>query len=377
MNGETMLAQRRGSMGEPAQDPGEVGSMTRLTRGRHNGRPVYDLLIVGGGPAALAAAYYARTRQLNAVMVYQELGGRLGWRHRFADPDEARSRFDQDRRPLGERVGDGLARDLDDEHIPGNEVVRMLISRAVMQAGQVIHDRALQVALQDAHFEVPTHKHGVLHSRAVLVATGASPLPLNVPGAHYLADQRLLYAIPTYAHLVAGKQVAVIGTTQRVLRSVMELARTAARVYLITPDSSACTPALMTALQRQPNIEVLLGSTVQDVLGGNAPGKALEGLIHVDHGQSRRLDVQHAFVDLGLVPNSELVQGLVRMDSAGFIIVDAHNETTVPGLFAVGDVTTTCGEHVLVAVGDGVRAAMHAYDYLLARRIAPVPEAVV
>jgi alkyl hydroperoxide reductase subunit AhpF len=90
-------------------------------------------------------------------------------------------------------------------------------------------------------------------------------------------------------------------------------------------------------------------------------------LIVEQHGTTRRLDVDRAFVDLGLVAHSGLVQGLVATDRNGFIVVDACSQTTVPGLFAAGDVTTTLCEQVLIAVGDGTRAAMHAYDYLLGR----------
>jgi thioredoxin reductase (NADPH) len=340
--------------------------MTPTFTGRQDEEPEYDLLIVGGGPSALAATFYARTHQIKTMMVYEDLGGKLGWRYRVAGVNAERTEFDRGQ----QRLGDVLARDLidlEDEYIPGNEVVRLLLSRTVMQAGQVLHDRALQVAIHDARFEITTHKHGVLRSTAVLIATGASPVPLAVLGAHHLAGQRLLYSIPTYAHLVSGNQIAVIGTTQRALRGVLELARTAERVYFVTPESHTWTQPLMTALMQLPNVEVLAGYEVQEVLGA----AAVEGIIVAHRGQARRLDIQHAFVDLGLTPNSELVRGIAALDPDGFIMVDAQNATNVPGLFAVGDVTTTFCEQVLVATGDGVRAAIHAYTYLLAQRVPP------
>jgi len=338
---------------------------------RRDEQPEYDLLVVGGGPAALSAAFYARTKQLNVVMLYEELGGKLGWRQRFAGPYEERSAGGLGRRQLAAALSRDLL-DLEDEYLPGNEVVRLLISRTVMQAGQVIHDRALKVAVRDDSFHVETQKHGVLKSAVVLVATGASPLRLNVPGAQRLAGQQLGYSIRTYAHLVAGKRVAVIGATQRALRGAAELARTATRVYLIAPEDesgalSAKAP-LIGALRRQPNIEVLAGHEVKEVIGA----AGIKALIVEHAGQTRRIDVDRAFVDLGLVPHSDLVQGLVATDPDGFIVVDDCNATTMPGLFAAGDVTTAFCEQVLVAVGDGARAAMHAYDYLLACWVGPV-----
>lgn len=337
---------------------------------RRDEQAEYDLLIIGGGPAALSAAFYARTKQLNSVMLYEELGGKLGWRQRCTGPYEELSEGGLGRRQLGDALTRDLL-DLEEEYLPGNEVVRLLMSRTVMQAGQVIHDRALKVAVRDDGFQIETQKYGVLQSTVVLVATGAAPLRLNVPGAHCLAGQQLGYSIRTYAHLVAGKRVAVIGATPRALRGAAELARTATKVYLIAPEAEPGAPPggypakapLIGALRRWPNIEVLAGYEVQEVIGA----AGIEALIVAQAGQTRRINVDRGFVDLGVVPQSDLVQGLVATDPEGFIVVDDGNATTMPGLFAAGDVTTVFCEQVLVAVGDGARAAMHAYDYLLAR----------
>jgi thioredoxin reductase len=119
---------------------------------------------------------------------------------------------------------------------------------------------------------------------------------------------------------------------------------------------------------RRPNIEVLAGCEVKEVLGA----AGITALVVECDGIARRIDVDRAFVDLGLVPHSDLVKGLVATDPGGFIVVDDGNETTLPGLFAAGDVTTSFCEQVLIAVGDGVRAAVHAYDYLLAHSLEPI-----
>lgn len=326
----------------------------------------YDLLIVGGGPAALSAAFYARTKQLTTVMLYEELGGKLGWHHRFVGPNLEHTGSSQGTRTLADALSRELL-DVEEEALPGNEVIRLLISRTVMQSGLVLHDRALTVSVHDEIFHVETRLHGVLNGTAVVIATGASPLQLDVPGAHHLMGRQLGYSITTYGALIAGTTIAVVGTSRRALRGVAELARTAKHVFLIVPDSDDAKLPMIQAFQRR-NVEVLAGYEVKEVIGTIG----IEGLAIERDGTIRRIDVDRAFIDLGLVPHSELVRGLVELDREGFIVVDDANQTTVPGLFAAGDVTTAFCEQVLIAVGDGTRAAANAYDYLLGRGLEPV-----
>ena len=331
---------------------------------------MFDLMIIGGGPAALSAAFYASEKQLNVVMVYEDLGGKVGWRESLVGTEAEQQRFIQPRQPSMRPDHQAL----DDEHyLPANVLVRLL-TRRVTQTCRLIHDRALTVSKRLASFAVETREQGQLQAAAVLVATGATPVLLDVPGAQRLIGRGLGYSITTYAHLVAGKQVAVIGTTARALLGAAELARTAERVYLVAPrpghpsagSGQALTTPLAAALRFLPNVEVLKDYAVTEVIGATT----IEELVLQGEGQTRRLRLHHAFVDLGLTPHSDIVQGLVHTDPDGFIIVDQQNATTTPGLFAAGDVTTNGCEQVLIAVGDGARAARSAYRYLLAWSLA-------
>lgn len=303
---------------------------------------MYDLIIIGGGPAAMAAAFYAVGKQLNVVTIYEDLGGKIGWLQSLAGPNK-------------------------EHYLPGNELMQLLTTRGLAEEERVLQDRVERVTQAEDCYRVETQTYGLLESYSVLIATGAAPLLLNVPGAQRFADRGLGYSATTYAHLLAGQRVAVIGDTPRALSGAAEAASTAAQVFLIIPGKLDMTHPLSQALARQANVEILQDCEVVELRGNHS----VEALIVEHDGQRAELGVDRVFVALGLVPNSEIVRNLVATNAEGFILVNAYHETTLPGLFAAGDVSSTFSEQVLIAIGDGARAAMSAYDYLLARRLIP------
>ncbi|HWQ11321.1 MAG TPA: NAD(P)/FAD-dependent oxidoreductase [Roseiflexaceae bacterium] len=297
-----------------------------------------DLIIIGGGAAAQSAAIYALGKQLDVLMIYENLGGKAGWRQNLIGQVEV-------------------------EYLAGEEVVRLFERRITHVQGATLRDHVTSVSKEAGVFHVETAHHGVHEAAAVIVATGATPRGLNVPGAQELLGQGLGYSVTTHAHLLAGKTAAVIGTSLRALRGVAELSRTAEKIYLIIPDTTGMSTPMVRAMANRPNVEVLAGARVLEVVGP----MNVEELVVSHDGRQRRLAVDAAFIDLGLTPNSAMVKKIVQTNQDGFIWVDERNATTLPGLFAAGDVTTAFGEQVLIAIGDGARAALSAYDYLLAR----------
>lgn len=298
---------------------------------------MHDLIIIGGGAAALSAAVYALGKQLDVMVVYENMGGKAGTRQQ-------------------------LRGQVAEEYLAGAEAARALQRQVEAQPDRMLHDCVTEVAKANGAFKVTTEHHGALESAAVIVATGATPIPLDVPGAREMLGQGLGYSASTHAHMVTGKNVAIIGASVRALRGAAELARTAAQVYVIAPDASILEMPLASALRERANVEVLQGYRVKTI---NGPFN-VESIVVEQGEQHRWLRVDAAFVDLGLVPNSSSVRQIVQTDNEGFIVIDERNATTTPGLFAAGDVTTAFGEQVLIAIGDGARAALSAYDYLLA-----------
>jgi thioredoxin reductase len=296
-----------------------------------------DLIVIGGGAAGLSAAMYALGKQLNVVLIAKNLGGKAGWHQQL----------------LGQAT---------QEYIAGEESVRLFENRLRSQGGLILNDSVTKISRVNDIFYVATEQHGILHSVGVIIATGVTPVNLDVPGAAELLGHGLGYSATTHAPALAGKTVAVIGASERALRGANEISRSAAKVYLLAANHAELLTPLGIALQYRPTVEVLTNYRVEEVAGAFF----VEELVVSHAGDTLRLNVDAVFVDLGLRPNSDLVRQLARVEVNGLIRVDERNATTLPGMFAAGDVTTTFSEHILIAIGEGARAAMSAHDYILA-----------
>lgn len=302
---------------------------------------MHDLIILGGGPAGLAAASYAASKGLNYKIVCGALGGKIGWLEQWGGPPP--------------------------QPVTGVELAHLLARDAALPTEAVLLDQVRSVSHQDDLFQIATERHGLLVSTTLIVATGASPLQLNVAGARRFMGSGLCYSVMTYAHLATDRRVAVIGSSARALTAAAELARTAKQLFVLMPGTVAAHTPLAGALRRQAHVSIRERSEVTGVLGHGT----VEGLALVRDGVAEQLDVDVIFVALGLVPKSELVRGLVETDAQGFILVNGFYETSLPGVFAAGDVSSMFSEHSMAAIGDGTRAAMSAYDYVLARWLLP------
>lgn len=307
-----------------------------------------DLIIIGGGAAGLAAATYALGKQLDFKLI-ANAPGKAGWRQEIA----------------GQHY---------DEQLPGSELVAQLQRTLAARPGHTLVDSVLGVEHVPGGYSVTTVNHGVFSCQALVIASGATPRTLDVPGAAELLGHGLGYSVTTHAQLLSGKTIAVIGITPRTLRGVAEIAPNAEKIYLIAPETLP--QNLPPEWSLDANVELLAGYSVREVIGPRHVSELV-----LARGDTRlNIGVDAAFVDVGLRGNSQFVERLVAVDHEGFILVDNRNATSAAGVFAAGDVTSAFGEQVLIAIGEGARAALSAYDYLLARRErrvrAPVPPAM-
>ncbi|MBI3160147.1 MAG: FAD-dependent oxidoreductase [Chloroflexi bacterium] len=296
-----------------------------------------DLIIIGGGPAGLTAAIYAIRKRLKVMLVSKDLGGKTNFRLEL---------------PWVE----------DYQVIRGLEVVTKF--RNELEYLEFAHhlDGVESVEKREDNFVVRTRAGEQLKARALLVASGTRQLWLDVPGEREYVSRGLCYSALSYAPLFIDKTTVVIGEGELALRSAAELATVAQRVHLVGPDKAVLDSDLGRKLRRTKNVSILENHRVTEVLGN---GYADRVIVKGPDGKLKEIKADGTFVERRLLPNTEFVKGLVDLDANGHIMIDSLNRTSAPGIFAAGDVTNIFAEQVLVAIGEGAKAALSAYDYLL------------
>jgi thioredoxin reductase len=296
---------------------------------------MYELIIVGGGPAGISAAAMALNQRMEMLIVAEQWGGQTTYQMQLED-SEGRGTIS------GETLLEAFRRQLD-----YLDFVRHF-------------DRVTKVKPKDNHFVVVTTDGDRFEAQTVIIATGAKPQRLDVPGAKRLAGRGLSYSATTHAGMFLGKDVAVVGFGRRAQWAAASLARKAHRVHLLAPEPLLTTP-LADKLANTARVEISEGAVVKEVLG---EGFVSGVLALMPDGDEREIPVKGLFVKLPRIPNSALVKDWVDCDSRGHIIVDQMCATSWPGVYAAGDVTMV-SEQALVHVGEGAKAALSAYHHLL------------
>jgi len=299
---------------------------------------MYDVIVIGGGPAGITAAVTAINRRLETLIIAERWGGQTAY---FMDLEDAETH----------------------EVITGEELLGRF-RRQLDYLDFCRHfDRVVQISPVEDHFSVVTVDGDRFEARSLIVATGAKPERLNVPREKELVGRGLSYSVVTHGSLFLGKDVAVVGTYRRAQLAALELARYAHRVYLFAPDLLPTDWPLVKTLRRTPAVSIYEGATVRQVRGE----RYVEGIVvETVDGAAMDVSVKGLFVKLPRKANSDLVRGWVDLDEEGRIKVNLYGATSYPGVFAAGDVTHI-SEHVLVHIGEGAKAAIEAQSYLLAK----------
>jgi alkyl hydroperoxide reductase subunit F len=298
---------------------------------------MYDLIVIGGGPAGLTATIYAIRKRLNVLLVTKDLGGKTNYRLALPWVEEY-------------------------QVIRGLEVVNKFKSELEYLKFARHMEPVERIERQTDGFVVHTRGGGELLARAVILATGVQQIRMDVPGEKDFIMRGLCYSALSYAPLFIDRKTVVIGDGDLALRSAAELSTVAEHVHLVCARRETLATALGKKLQAAPNVTILENYKVTEVKGN---GYAEQLVLQSPEGKPVTIDAEGTFVELGLVPNSKMVAGLVELDEQGRVVVDCAARTSVPGLFAAGDVTNIYAEQVLIAVGEGAKAALSAYEYLL------------
>ena len=295
-----------------------------------------DLIILGGGPAGLTATAYALRKRLDVLLISRDLGGKTNYRLQL---------------PFAEK------------HlvINGEEIVGRFTNEIEYLEFARVFDKAEKIEKIKGGFAVTTREGKTHQAKALIIATGALGRLLKVPGEQEYMNRGLCYSAVSYAPLFIDRTAVVIGDTALALRSTAELARIARKVTLVAPTHGELDSPMGKKVLGSANVEVLEGFQV-DAVQGDVYARTL---VIVREDEKREIEADAFFVELDLLPQSEAVAHLVKLDTQGRIVVDSRNRTSADGIFAAGDVTDVIAEQVLIAIGEGAKAALTAYEYLL------------
>ncbi len=307
-------------------------------------KDVFDVLIVGGGPAGAAAAVYAARKGIKTGIVAERFGGQtldtLGIENYISVLETQGPKF--------AAALEAHARHYDVDIMNGQRVEK------------------LEPALQPGGTTTITLANGAqLQGRTVILSTGARWRNVNVPGEAEYRNKGVAYCPHCDGPLFKGKKVAVIGGGNSGVEAAIDLAGVVEHVTLIEfADALKADAVLVNKLRSLPNVTIHVNAQTTEITGD---GQKVNGLRYKDRatGSEHAVELAGVFVQIGLVPNTEWLKGTVELSKYGEIIVDAKGATSVPGVFAAGDATTVPYKQIIIAAGDGAKAALSAFDHLI------------
>ena len=314
-----------------------------------DGKQTFDVLIVGGGPAGAAAAVYAARKGIRTGIASERFGGQvldtLGIENFIS---------------IKETEGPKFALALE-EHVRSYDVDIMNMQRAKALIPGAGADKNL--------IEIQFESGASLKSKSVVISTGARWRNINVPGEEKFKNKGVAYCPHCDGPLFKGKRVAVIGGGNSGVEAAIDLAGIVGHVTLVEYDTALRADAvLQRKLHSLANVTVITNAQTTEISGD----QKVNGLIYKDRASSNlaTVELEGVFIQIGLIPNTDWLKGVVELSKHGEIVVDARGQTSVPGVFAAGDATTTPFKQIIIAAGEGAKAALSAFDHLI-RTTAP------
>ena len=313
-----------------------------------NGKAPFDMLIVGGGPAGASAAIYAARKGIRTGVIAERFGGQL------LDTVGIEN-FISVKATEGPKLVANL-----EQHVKEYDVDAMTNQRA---------KKLIPATQEGGLIEVELENGARVQSRSVLLATGARWREMNVPGEKEFRGRGVAYCPHCDGPLFKGKRVAVIGGGNSGIEAAIDLANIVAHVTVLEFDNQLRADAVLQNKARSlPNITIITGAQTTEVIGDDK----VKALNYKDRasGENHTVELEGIFVQIGLVPNTDWLKDTVALTQRGEIAVDARGVTSVPGVFAAGDVTNSPFKQIIIAMGSGATSALGAFDYLIRT---PVP----
>lgn len=296
-----------------------------------------DLIIIGAGPAGMTAAVYTGRKGIQTMVISKDIGGQVNWTTNVENY-------------------------MGFQEISGSELVSRFEEQMKDNHMQLQDETVEEIKKGDSYFEIIT-KEKKYFSRAVVLASGKRPKMLNVPGEIEFRGKGVSYCSTCDAPFYKNLPVAVVGGGNSAVQAVLDLSKVAKEIHLLLWESLSADQILQKRIEKLPNLKIY-----QDVRVKEIKGDKLVKAVVVENIRENRLfdlNVDGIFVEIGLEPNNECVQNLVTLNTIGEVIVDCHAQTNIDGLLAAGDVTNVPEKQIIVAAGEGAKAALSAVEYLI------------
>ena len=298
---------------------------------------LYDIIIIGAGPAGLTAGLYSSRRALKTLILSKDLGG------------QAAITYDVENYP-------GL------DLIDGLSLMKKFADQAAKFGAEIRYGEVKKIKKEKNIFSVQTEKES-FQARALILAFGLLPSDLNVPGEKEFKGRGVSYCATCDGPLYKNKTVAIIGGGNSALDATEYLAKLAAKVYLIhRRDQFRGEEFVVEQLKKNPKVEMVLSSEIKEIKGS----RIVESIVvkNNGHDEMREIKVDGVFVEIGYAAKTELVKNLVKLNDKGEIITDQDTSTSQKGIFGCGDVTDCLYKQIVISAGEGAKAALQAYKYL-------------
>ena len=299
---------------------------------------MYELMIIGGGPAGIAAAVYAARKQLKTLLLTIDIGGQINntW---------------------------GIENYLGYQFIEGPELINKFQTQmSQFPIDQKIGEKVSQLKKIKKGFEAVVEAGNKYQARVVIFTTGKSPRKLGVPGEKELTGRGVTYCAICDGPVFAGQRVVVVGGGNSALEAALDMVKIAKHVDLVSLTKLTGDPVLIDRLSGAKNLTTYIEYQTEEIKGKDL----VEGVIIKDikSGEKKTLNVTGVFIEIGMVPNSNAVKELIKLNKWGEVPVSCACETTMPGLYAAGDVTDVPEKQIIIAAGEGAKAALQAHRYL-------------
>jgi alkyl hydroperoxide reductase subunit F len=306
-----------------------------------NAKDPFDVLVVGGGPAGAAAAVYAARKGIRTGVVAERFGG---------------------------QVLDTLAIEnfISVQHTEGPQLAMALEQHVKEYGVDIMNVQRVEALIPgDKTHEVKLASGATLKAKTVILATGARWREMNVPGEKEYKAKGVCFCPHCDGPLFKGKRVAVVGGGNSGVEAAIDLAGIVAHVTLLEfNDTLRADAVLQDKLNSLPNVTVIKSALTTEVTGD---GHKVNGIVYTDRttNESLRVELEGIFVQIGLLPNTDWLKGTLNLSRHGEIEIDARCQTSLPGVFAAGDATTVPYKQIIIAMGEGAKASLSAFDHLI------------